>query len=73
MQLRRAPVYLLYSVTRQNTGVPGFKLGLFLLVTPSNYNPPSTPSKGAPMSRIKLSAVLILTTPITRSFLLGKY
>lgn len=73
MQLTLAPVCLLYSTTLQNIKAPDFKLGLFLLVAPSNYSPPRMPSMGAPMSTIKVYAVLTLTTPMTKSFLAGKY
>ena len=73
MQLNLPPVNLLYYITRQNIAEPTFKLGLFLLVAPSNYNPPKTESNGAPISTTNVSAVLILTIPITKSFFYGKY
>ncbi len=73
MQLSLPPVCLLYSCTRQNTELPTLRLGLFLLVAPSNYSPPRLASRGAPISTTKLSAVLILMMPMTRSFLAGRY
>jgi hypothetical protein len=73
MQLSCPPVCLLYWSTRQKTTAPIFKFGLLLLVTPSNYSPPSVASNGAPMSTTKLSDVLIFMIPITKSFRVGKY
>ena len=43
------------------------------MVAPSNSRPPSIASIGPAISRTKVSAVLIFTKPITRSFLEGMY
>jgi len=67
-QDRRDPKKRLYSLTRANTISPGLRAGRFLLLAPSNYNPPSKASCGALISTINPSPILFLITPTTNWF-----
>ena len=64
-QDRRDPKKRLYSLTRANTISPGLRAGRFLLLAPSNYNPPRSASCGALISTTKPYPNLFLMTPTT--------